>query len=59
LASARWAAARAADGRKVIEAVTAAYLSSWKKEKVALPLARLGALDEAFLASWRGVAAPR
>ena len=47
------------DGRKAIEAITAAYLSSWKGEKVALPLRATGPLDEAFRAARRCIARPR
>lgn len=47
------------DGRKAIEAITAAYLSSWKGEKVRLPLGSTGPLDEAFRAAYRGIAHPR
>lgn len=44
------------DGRKAIEGVIAAYLSSWQKEKVRLPLSHTGAFDEAFQASRREIA---
>jgi predicted dehydrogenase len=47
------------DGRKAIEGVTAAYISSWKKTKIALPLTHTGPLDEAFLAARRGIASIR
>ena len=47
------------DGRSAIEAITAAYLSSWKKEKVSLPLAATGPLDHAFRAARRHIAGAR
>ncbi|MCL5995563.1 MAG: Gfo/Idh/MocA family oxidoreductase [Chloroflexi bacterium] len=44
-----------ADGRKAIEAITAAYVSSWKREKVLLPLQYTGPLDDAFRAARRDI----
>jgi predicted dehydrogenase len=47
------------DGRKAIEAVTAAYISSWKKVKITLPLTHMGPLEEAFRTARRDIASAR